>query len=143
MDYTTLTLPTDSERDAEAVPLTSLYETLQGLSDPRRGQGKRYSLALVLCLLVLAKLAGQQSLSGATEWLRHRRVALSERVGLSRKAMPCQMTYCKVLARIDAKQLDALLSACFVRWEAQSRCGDEPSREASAAGTRRSCALGH
>lgn len=128
MDYTTLTLPTDSELDAEAVPLTSLYETLQGLSDPRRGQGKRYSLALVLCLLVLAKLAGQQSLSGATEWLRHRRVALSERFGLSRKEMPCQMTYCNVLARIDAQQLDALLSAFFVRWEAQSRCGDEPSR---------------
>lgn len=128
MDYTTLTLPTDSELDAEAVPLTSLYETLQGLSDPRRRQGKRYSLALVLCLLVLAKLAGQQSLSGATEWLRHRRVALSERFGLSRTEMPCQMTYCNVLARVDAKQLDALLSAFFVRWEGQSRCGDEPSR---------------
>ncbi len=38
------------------------------------------------------------------------------------------MTYCNVLSKIDAKQLDAILAAFFVRWEAQSRCAEEPSR---------------
>jgi predicted transposase YbfD/YdcC len=38
------------------------------------------------------------------------------------------MTYCNVLAKVDGKQLDEILSAFFVRWEAQSRCGEEPSR---------------
>ena len=48
--------------------------------------------------------------------------------GLRRKSMPCQMTYCNVLARVDAKHLDELLAAFFVRWEAEQRCGAEPSR---------------
>jgi hypothetical protein len=79
MDYTTLSTRIPAFPDLESVPVHSLYEALQGLADPRRGQGKRYSLALVLCLIILAKLAGQTTLSGATEWVRHRRVALVER----------------------------------------------------------------
>lgn len=44
---------------------------------------------------------------------------------------------------MDGQQLDEILSAFFVRWEAQSRCGDEPSREAPTAGAGRSRASGH
>lgn len=128
MDYTTLPTQTHPFTDLESLPVISLYEAFQGITDPRRSQGKRYSLALVLCLMILAKLAGQKTLSGATEWIRHRRGALMERFGLKRSSMPCQMTYCNVLAKIDDKQLDEILSAFFERWEAQSRCGDEPSR---------------
>ena len=128
MDYTTLTLQTRSGPSPETFPIVSLYSTLQGLADPRRAQGKRYELAVILCLLVLAKLAGQKTLSGATEWIRHRGSALVKRFGLRRKSMPCQMTYCNVLALIAARQLDEILAAFFVRWEAQRRCGEEPSR---------------
>ena len=128
MDYTTLMLSPRAEHDRETLPVNSLYQTLQALSDPRRRQGRRYELALVLSLLVLAKLAGQKSLSAATEWVRHHRGSLSQRFGLRYQKMPCQMTYCNVLARVDGKQLDELLSAFFTRWEAQARCGKEPSR---------------
>ena len=128
MDYHTLSLPTQAVMEAETIPMASLFQTLQGLSDARRGQGKRYELALILCLLLLAKLAGQKTLSGATEWLRHRGVALAQRFQLRRENMPCQMTYCNVLAKVDAQQLDTILTAFFVRWEAQQRCGNEPSR---------------
>ena len=61
MDYTTLPTHFPAFTDLENFPVHSLYEALQGLADPRRGQGKRYALALVLCLLILAKLAGQTS----------------------------------------------------------------------------------
>jgi hypothetical protein len=132
MDYTTLTPPARVVADPDTLALVSLYEALQQLPDPRRAQGKRYELALILCLLVLAKLAGQKTLSGATQWIRHRSAVLVQRFGLRRQDMPCQMTYCNVLAVIDAKQLNEILAAFFVRWEAQSRCGEEPSREASA-----------
>ena len=128
MDYTTLLSKTASKVNEASLPLTSLYEALQELPDVRRTQGKRYSLPLILCLLVLAKLAGQKSLSGATEWLRHRQAVLAHRFGLRGTRLPCQMTYCNVLARVDAVQLDRILSAFFLRWEAQSRCGEEPSR---------------
>ena len=109
-------------------PVISLYEALPCLPDPRRRQGKRYELALLLCLLLLAKLAGQTTLKGATEWIRHRAGQIASHFGLQRTQMPCQMTYCRMLARIDAKLLDALLAAFFIRWEAQQRCGSEPSR---------------
>ena len=83
MDYTILPSKTPLAINEESLPLVSLYEALQELPDARRAQGKRYSLALILCLIILAKLAGQKSLSGATQWLRHRRVALTQRLGLA------------------------------------------------------------
>jgi hypothetical protein len=128
MDYTTILLPSGANLVPETVIMTSLYETFQQLGDARRDQGKRYELALILCLLVLAKMAGQTSLSAATEWIRHRAAVLAERFGLRRQRMPCQMMYCNVLARVDAKHLDEILQAFFVRWEAEPRCGTEPSR---------------
>ena len=136
MDYTTLTPPTVN---MEENPLTnsalmhSLYTTLQQVSDPRRKQGTRYEAALVLCVLVLAKLAGQQSLSGATEWIRLRGTHIAHHFGLHRQDMPCQMTYCRLLARLDLNQVDELLRDFFIRWEASLRCGTEPSRLKTAA----------
>src|SRR5436305_4980413 len=128
MDYTTLTLSAREGTEPETIPITSLYEVLQALPDRRRGQGKRYSLALILCFVVLAKLAGEKTMSGATEWIRHPGASLAQRFRLRREDMPCQTTYSHVLAMVDGKRLDELLRAFFVRWEAQSRCGDEPSR---------------
>ena len=129
MDSTTLPSKTSLATEEENLEMVfSLYEALQGLPDTRRTQGKRYSLAVILCLLLLAKLAGQKNLSGATEWLRHRRVTLAQRLGLRKPRVPCQMTYCNVLAQVDGEYLDKLLSAFFQRWEAQTRCGEELSR---------------
>jgi hypothetical protein len=139
MDYTTWMPPTvekGEEALAEPGRILSLYETLHCLPDPRRGQGKRYPLALLLCLLILAKLAGQTTLSGATEWLRHRASKIADQFGLQRRQMPCQMTYCRILARIDAQLLDELLAAFFIRFEAEQRCGNEPSRLQTRQGAR-------
>jgi len=129
MDYTTWSIPSDSGMVPEAGAVTSLYEALRKLPDPRRRPGKRYELALILCLLVLAKLAGQTSLSGATEWIRHRAAALAQRFGLRPKTMPCQMTYCNVLARVDGKQLDEILSAFACR-DGKRKAGVEMNRVA-------------
>ena len=136
MDYTTILLPSDANMVPEAVIMTSLYETFQQLSDARRGQGKRYELALILCLLVLAKMAGQTSLSAATDWIRHRAAVLANHFGLRRKRMPCQMTYCNVLARVDAKHLDEILQAFFVRLGSRAALwsGTKPIAHATGAG---------
>ena len=128
MDSTTWTVASTEWNVPTEHTMMSLYKAFQGLPDARRAQGKRYELAVILCLLVLAKLAGQTTLSGATEWIRHRGTTLAKYFGLRRVQMPCQMTYCNVLARLDAVKVDELLRAFFTRWEAQRRCGDEPSR---------------
>ena len=39
----------------------SLYDRLQGLSDPRKAKGKRYSLLTLLVVIFLAKLSGHAS----------------------------------------------------------------------------------
>jgi predicted transposase YbfD/YdcC len=134
MDHTTLTIPMRAGTTWEAEAVTSLYCALQALPDPRRNQGKRYSLAVILCLVILAKLAGEQTMSGVTEWVRHRGTELAQRLGLRRARMPCQTTYSNVLAKVDGKRLDAILRAFFIRWEAESRCGAEPSRLQTPAG---------
>ena len=107
---------------------TSWYEALQAIADPRRGAGKRYPLPVLLSLLCLAKMAGQITLKGATEWVRLRAEPLASAFGLKRTGMPCQMTYTRILEGIDGQVLVDQLSAFFTRWEAQQRCTDEPSR---------------
>ena len=139
MDYTTLTPPSltgSQTSQSELGAGTSLYEALRSLPDWRREQGKRYELAFLLCLLVLAKLAGQTSLKGATEWVRHRGTEIAAQFGLKRTQMPCQMTYCRMLARLDPQVLDELLEAFFIGWEARQRCGSQPSRLQTAQGHR-------
>lgn len=137
MNYSTLTSPPVGMEKTEASAQTmknSLYEALQDLPDPRRGAGKRYSLPVLLCLLCLAKMAGQTTLKGATEWVRLRAAFLASAFGLKRTAMPCQMTYKRILEIIDAQMLNDLLAAFFTRWEAQQRCANEPSRLQTTAG---------
>jgi predicted transposase YbfD/YdcC len=134
MEHTTLTVPGRGETKVEAEAVTSLYHALQALPDSRRKQGRRYPLAVMLALVILAKLAGEQTMSGVTEWVRHRGPLLAQQLGLHRTKMPCQTTYSNVLAKVDGQHLDALLRAFFVRWEAETRCGAEPSRLQTPAG---------
>lgn len=139
MDYSTLpSLPVGLEESQawNQPPQQSLYEALQALPDPRRGAGKRYPMPVLICLLCLAKMAGQRTLKGATEWVRLRADPLAHAFGLKRAAMPCQMTYTRILEVIDAQVLTELLVAFFTRWEAQQRCGNEPSRLQTEAGHR-------
>lgn len=42
--------------------------------------------------------------------------------------MPCANTYSYVLTCLDSQKVNSLLATWFVRREAQSRCGEEPSR---------------
>jgi hypothetical protein len=42
--------------------------------------------------------------------------------------MPCANTYSYALERLDSQQVNAVLAAWFERKEAESRCGQEPSR---------------
>ena len=91
----------------------------------------RIALAGLLVVLVLAKLAGMQSLQGASDWIQDQQALLCEGLHLSWKRMPCANTYSYALARLESQQVNAALAAWMVRKEAESRCGEEPSRLAS------------
>lgn len=101
-------------RPAEAllIPVNALAGRLATLTDGRRARGKRYPLALVLVLVVLAKLAGEDRPSGMAEWLAHRATLLQEALGLAWRRMPHHNTIRRVLAdAVPPDALDAVIGA--------------------------------
>ncbi|MBI1293678.1 hypothetical protein GC175_01820 [bacterium] len=82
----------------------SLYEILRQVPDHRDDRGKRYEAALVLVLLLLAKLGGEQTMSGIAEWARLRQEWLAGLLPL--KTLPCANTYTYVLIHIDMSELN-------------------------------------
>ncbi len=84
----------------------SVYERLDGLADARDRRGKRYALALVLLLIILAKLSGEDEPQGIAAWVRLRQSALIELLPIERETLPCANTYRNV-AR-DAVEPEAL-----------------------------------
>ncbi len=128
MDYTTLVAKSKDTQEQPAKRMQSLYEVCQEVVDGRCARGKRYELAGLLVVLVLAKLAGMQSLAGASDWIQDQEALLREGLQLSWKRMPCANTYSYALARLDSQKVNTALAAWCVRKEAESRCGQEPSR---------------
>ena len=47
----------------------ALIEHLEQVPDERKARGKRYRLSLLLALIVLAKLAGEDKPTGIAQWL--------------------------------------------------------------------------
>jgi hypothetical protein len=66
-------------------------------------------------VLVLAKLAGMQSLLGASDWIADQEQLLRQGLQLSWKRMPCANTYSYALARLDSQQVNAAMATWFVR----------------------------
>jgi len=110
------------------VPLTALYEAFKQVTDGRKKRGCRYTLALLLTLLLLARLAGETDLGAAAQWIRLRKGWISQHLHLTRGSLPCAGTYAYALERIDAQELLSVVAACLTRWEAAERCENEPSR---------------
>ena len=127
MDYSTL-IAEEEEQRLSRVPLTALYEALKQVKDGRKKRGCRYSLALLLTLLLLARLAGETELRAAAQWIRLRKGWIIEQLHLTRASLPCAGTYGYALERIDAQELLEVVAGCLTRWEAGERCENEASR---------------
>lgn len=99
----------------------SVYQALEKLTDQRRAQGKRYSLALLLTCVLLAKMAGESTLQAITEWVRLRSCWFQQVLPETRAQFPCAATYSKVLRRIDAEQVNQILMELLTRVRAARR----------------------
>ena len=69
-------------REPLAFDVRQLWRRLAAVPDRRHRRGKRYALPLLLLLIVLAKLSGQDRPSGIADWVDHRREQLAELLGL-------------------------------------------------------------
>ena len=92
----------------------SLFALLAQLPDPRQRRGCRYSLAAVLTVIILAKLAGETSMSGIAHWGRLRAAWLCPLLQVARDRLPCANTYTLLCAKVDLADLNRRLAAFFV-----------------------------
>jgi len=130
MDYTTLLSEGKESQEQGQKRLHSLYAVCQQVVDGRAARGKRYDLADLLMVLVMAKLAGMRSLLGASEWIEHQAALLCEELDLPWKRMPCTNTYSYALARLDSQQVNAQLAAWFVRQARENQSAHEAGGKA-------------
>jgi len=128
MNYTTLVEPVEPLRPLEERDAHSLYAAFEQISDGRCERGVRYSLALLLTLIVLAKLTGEVTMSGVVDWVRLRHDWLTEVLGLTHKRLPCFSTYTCALGELDTHTCATIISAALTRLETTRRCAAEPSR---------------
>lgn len=92
--------------------LNSLFAYLQRVRDTRKAKGKQYSLVLILVLMILAKLCGEDTPTGIAEWVKYRVDQLAEMKILPKRKGPCHMTYRRVLQSIlSPEELEGLMSA--------------------------------
>lgn len=91
----------NQERDAQGfiVDIGSLYDYLSRLPDSRNPRGIRYQLVHILVLVLLAKLSGEDRLTGISEWVSHRKEALARALGLSHPQAPHRTTYSRILGK--------------------------------------------
>ena len=107
-----------SEGTGFVVDWGSLYDFLTRLEDRRDPRGVRYPLAWVLTMALLAKLAGEDRLTGIAEWVQHRKEALARALGLPRPQAPHRTTYSRILgSTLSVEDFEGMAGAFF----AQSR----------------------
>lgn len=88
-----------------------LYTVLCSVTDGRQRRGRRYEAAVVLTVMLLAKMAGVHELSAIAQWVRLRLAWLQSLLPLPQG--PCANTYRYVCEHIDCRELNAKLAAFF------------------------------
>lgn len=92
-----------------ALDLKGLSQRLRELPDQRGQRGKRYELASLLLLAIIAKLSGKDTPVEIADWVRLRSSWLFERLGLTWPKAPHHNTFRRVLGfAFDWQRLDQL-----------------------------------
>jgi len=121
MNFTTTDLDLPSDARGVVFDLGGLYAEFEKLTDKRQARGKRYALALILLLFVLAKLCGQDRPFGAAQWLAERAVSLIGMLGLSCRRLPSHNTLRRALwCGVSLRQLQKVVRRFLCQ---RSGCG--------------------
>ena len=87
-----LTETMEAMKMAPGIEEMSVYRACEQVQDGRAKRGVRYSVALLLTLIVLAKLAGMTSPAAIAEWVRLRGPWLEQVLPCPRHSFPCAAT---------------------------------------------------
>jgi hypothetical protein len=83
-----------------------LIEVLAEVPDFRQNQGKRHSLASILCLACAAILCGYRSYGAMAEWGQHYGTELALTLGFKDGKTPCVGTLHTIFRRLDKQAFD-------------------------------------
>jgi predicted transposase YbfD/YdcC len=109
-NYTQLEANQEIHETGLIYDLNSLFAYLLKIQDPRKPKGKRYGLANILVLILLAKMAGEDKPTGIAEWVALRIEKFQEFGLLPGGVAPCHMMYRRVLQHIlKPSELEKLL----------------------------------
>jgi len=93
------------------IDIGGLYARLQTLHDKRKPRGLRYSLAMILVLVILAKICGENHIMGIAEWVKHRAEMIVELLQLKRETMPHHSSYRRILAdEVNVEEVEKMSS---------------------------------
>jgi len=110
MNCTTTDIDLPSDTQGVVFDLGGLYAEFEELTDKRKARGKRYRLAMVLLLFVLAKLCGEDRPYGIAQWMSDRASSLIAMLGLSCCRLPSHNTFRRVLQRaVNLRQLQKVV----------------------------------
>ncbi len=111
-----LPLAAPANADGYVFDVGSFYDEAEQLTDQRAPRGKRYALALILTLIVLAKLCGEDTPMGIADWARWRCDELVKAFQLARATMPGHNTYRRTLQMaVIVSEVQRLISTMLTR----------------------------
>jgi predicted transposase YbfD/YdcC len=93
----------------EPVPVTTLFQMLHDISDPRRSQGKRHPLPILLTLSILAICCGHDSYEAMADWAVNYQEGLKEKVPFLAKHVPHATTFHRVFTKLEVEELENIL----------------------------------
>lgn len=103
--------------------MRSLPQCFATIPDPRRAQGRRHHLAVVLGIAAGATLCGLRGYKAITDWAeslgQHARMRFGCRRENGRYVVPSEFVICDCLLRIEPGALDRALNAWDQAWAAQ------------------------
>lgn len=103
-----------------------LIATFAQVTDLRRRQGTRYSLAVILALAVVAIIANHLSVSAIAQWGAEEDRTRQQALGFRAGATPHQSTLQRLFGKLDPDQLGSALSqACALRVPPPARRGSQ------------------
>lgn len=90
-------------------PVTTLWYFLHSIPDPRRPQGTRHPLSIILLLAILALCSGYHSYQAMEEWCRNYQSLLEEQLTFLAGHTPDAATFHRVFAQLDVSAFEEIL----------------------------------
>lgn len=97
----------------EDIEVGSLYAVLQQVTDRRKARGRRYEAAMLLVLILLAKMSGVKSMLGVADWVEYRAEWLRAVLPWKWPRFPCANTYTYLCNHVDGDEISEYIGKLF------------------------------